>query len=275
MKVAVLGLGIIGSAWAKNLQDDGLEVRCWNRSKKNFPGFEPDAAKAVEGADFVFIVVADPPAVEAVLNQILPKLKKGQVIIQSSTISAKWSKQFAGQVQKTGADFLEAPFTGSKPAAEKRETIFYLGGDSVLIEKARPVLERIGKQLIHVGPLGSASSLKLAMNINIANVAQGLCEALSFARQEGISDEMFWQCLQVNASKSGTAEMKMPKLQQRDFSPQFSVKHMGKDLRLALESAADLPLTQTRALAQTYEEGIKRGWQEEDLIALIRLAEKK
>jgi len=274
MKIAVLGLGIIGSAWAKNLIEDKLEVRCWNRSKKDFPNFEPDAAKAVEGADFIILVVSDPPAVQGVLDQIVPKLKAGQVVIQSSTISASWTQKFAAQVEKTGAQFLESPFTGSKLAAEKRETLFYVGGDQKVLEKARPMLQRISKTILYVGPIGSASSLKLAMNMNLAMVGQALCESLTFARQQGISDDTFIAGLQGNAGRSPYADLKLPKLKAKDYSPQFSVQHMNKDLGLALDSAESLDLPLTQKVKKIYEEGIKRGWKEDDVIGLIRVISK-
>jgi 3-hydroxyisobutyrate dehydrogenase-like beta-hydroxyacid dehydrogenase len=185
MNVSVLGLGIIGSAWAKNLIADGHMVRCWNRTPKDFPNFHASIQDAVVGAEVIFIIVADPPAVQSVLDEILPTLGPRQLVIQSSTISAKWTRIFAEEVSKTGAWFLEAPFTGSKPAAEKRQTVFYLGGDPAVIEMARPILKPLSSTILHIGPLGSASSLKLAMNLNIAGVAQTLCESLALCAEPG------------------------------------------------------------------------------------------
>ena len=108
MNIAVLGLGIIGSRWAKNLAADGHRVRCWNRTPKEFPGFHASIHEAIEGAEAIIIVVADPPAVQSVLEQILPKLVPGQMVLQSSTISAQWTLRFAEEVRKTGAVFVEA-----------------------------------------------------------------------------------------------------------------------------------------------------------------------
>lgn len=276
MNISVLGLGIIGNIWAKNLMADGHGVRCWNRTPRDFPNFVPSLQKAVEGAEAIFVVVADPPAVQSVLEQIVPVLQAGQMVIQASTISADWTRQFAGMVNPSGAEYLEAPFTGSKPAAEQRQTIFYLGGEAALVERARPLLARLSKAILHIGPLGSASSLKLAMNLNIAGVAQALCESLALARAAGISDEIYFGALEQNVSRSGVSELKAPKLRQRDYAPQFSLKHMAKDLRLALETAADLPveLEQTRHLLSVYQQGMEAGWQEDDFIGLIRRVEK-
>jgi len=277
MNISVLGLGIIGSAWAKNLMADGHTVRCWNRTPKNFPNFYASIQEAVDQAEAIFIIVADPPAVGSVIKQIKSKLRAGQLVIQSSTISAKWTKAFAQQVQETGAWFLEAPFTGSKIAAEARQTVYYLGGDPEIVEKATPILKPISSAILHIGPLGSASTLKLAMNLNIAGVAQTLCESLILCRKAGIPDDIYFSALARNVAHSGLADVKEPKLRQSDYSPQFSLKHMAKDLRLALETAAELSLSleQTRHLKQMYDQGIAAGWLDDDFIGLMRLLDKK
>jgi 3-hydroxyisobutyrate dehydrogenase-like beta-hydroxyacid dehydrogenase len=272
----MLGMGIIGSAWAANLIADGHSVRCWNRTSKHVPNFHASIEQAVEGAEVIFIVVADPAAVQSVLDQIKPSLSPGVVVVQSSTISAAWTRTFAEQVQHCGALYLEAPFTGSKPAAEKRQTVYYLGGEPEVIEKVRPILEPISSAILHIGPIGSASTLKLAMNLNIAGVAQSLCESLTLCRAAGISDDVYFNALGRNLSHSGIADLKEPKLRQHDYAPQFSLKHMAKDLRLALETAADfsVDLDNTKNLKDIYQQGITAGWSEDDFIGLIRLLEK-
>jgi 3-hydroxyisobutyrate dehydrogenase-like beta-hydroxyacid dehydrogenase len=276
MNIAVLGLGIIGSAWAQNLIADGHSVRCWNRTPKDLPNFHPSIRDAVDKAKAIFVVVSDPPAVQSVLDQIAPVLGPGQIVVQSSTISARWTLKFAAMVQQTGASFLEAPFTGSKLAAEQRQTVYYLGGDAELIERMRPVLEPISSAILHIGALGSASSLKLALNLHIAGLGQILCESLTLCRASGIPDEIYFEALARNVAHSGLADLKQPKLRERDYSAQFALKHMDKDLRLALETAADLslPLEQTKQLKAIYDQGMDVGWKDDDFIGLIRLLEK-
>lgn len=276
MTIAICGLGIIGATWADVLRGDGLEVRAWNRTPKLVPGAVSTIDEAVAGADFIFIVVSDPNAVQSVLDEALPHLKPGQTVIQSSTIGPADSRRFADLVEATGAKFLEAPFTGSKPAAQARQVVFYLGGDDALIEHARPVLQRLAKALLPIGPIGSASALKLAMNLQIAGVAWALCEGLALARAAGLDDDTFFGALELNVARSGLADLKQPKLREGDFAPQFSLKHMGKDLRLALEEAQSegLELPQTASLRALYERGIDEGWGDEDFIGLVRLLEK-
>jgi 3-hydroxyisobutyrate dehydrogenase-like beta-hydroxyacid dehydrogenase len=205
-----------------------------------------------------------------VLDGIVPHLKPGQIVAQSSTISAHWTKLFAQQVEATGAAFLEAPFTGSKPAAEARKTVFYLGGTAELIERARPVLERISATRLHVGPIGSASSLKLAMNLNLALIMEALSESLTLARAEGISDEIFFEALHMNVGRSGLSDLKEPKLKAQDYAPQFSLKHMNKDLRLALETAGPLDLPTATTLKSFYSSAMEEGMGEDDFIGVIR-----
>jgi 3-hydroxyisobutyrate dehydrogenase-like beta-hydroxyacid dehydrogenase len=269
--VSLLGLGIIGTRWAQNLVEDGIQLRTWNRTPKDFPGFTTDPADAVRDAEFVIMVLADPASVEQTLDRIEPALAPGQTVIQSTTISPEWSRRFAERVEKTGARFLEAPFTGSRPAAEERKTVFYLGGDEALIEAARPLLSRIGHKLLRIGPVGSASALKLAMNMNIAVLLQGLCESLRLAREAGIPDDVFFDALRINSSRSGVSDLKEPKLKAGDFAPQFSLKHMDKDLRLAIETAAALDLPLLRRLKEHYDAGMAKDWGDEDFSVLLRL----
>lgn len=274
MNVAIFGLGIIGAAWADNLHADGLTVHRWNRTPRAVPGFTPDARAAAAAADLLIVCVADPAAVQGVLDLILPALRPGQILVQTSTVSREATLAFAEQVRATGADFLECPFTGSKPAAVNRQTVFFAGGDPAVLERARPVLARLSKTIERIGDLGSASSLKLAFNMNIALMMEALCESLAFARAAGIADDLYFRMFAQTLAHSKLVELKQPKLMSGDFAPQFSVKHMAKDMRLALGSAAGLNLPQTAGLSKLYEQGLAAGLGEEDFISLIRLVGK-
>lgn len=270
-RITIVGLGLIGRAWAQNLHEDGLAVRGWNRTKKDAPFYTPDLAGAVRDAEMVIIVVADPPAVSAVLDTIVPELRAGQIVVQSSTISAEWTQRFAEQVEATGADFLEAPFTGSKPAAEARKTVFYVGGDEAVLARTRPVLERLSAHILHIGARGTASSLKLAMNLNLALMAEALGESLTLARHCGIPDAKFFDALHLNVGQSGLSSLKEPKLRASDFAAQFSLKHMDKDLRLALESAGKLQLPTAQALKSFYNQAMEASLGDDDFIGTVRL----
>jgi 3-hydroxyisobutyrate dehydrogenase-like beta-hydroxyacid dehydrogenase len=249
-------------------------LNVWNRTPGEFAGLpplSPAPADAVRGAELIILVVADPAAVDQVLEKILPVLGPDQILAQASTVSAEWNLKFAARVEKTGAKFLEIPFTGSKPAAVARQTVFYVGGDEALLARAEAVLARISSTRLHIGPLGSAASLKLAMNANIAMLLEGLCESLSFARAAGIPDEKFFAALNVNSARSPMSDLKESKLRAGDYAPQFSLKHMDKDLRLALESAGGLDLPMLRKLKAQYNAGMAKGFGDSDFSVLMRL----
>ena len=135
--VAVLGLGIIGATWARHLESDGVLGAAWNRTPQpTFPKWVATPAAVLAHADTILIVVADPPAVEGLLRALAPKLEPRHLIIQSSTIDPDSSRAFAELVTRHGAAYVEAPFTGSKPAAEQRQTIFYMGGPTEAVARA-------------------------------------------------------------------------------------------------------------------------------------------
>jgi 3-hydroxyisobutyrate dehydrogenase-like beta-hydroxyacid dehydrogenase len=269
--VAVLGLGIIGSTWARHLENDGVLGAAWNRTPQpGFPRWVNHPAEAAKCAETLIIVVADPAAVESVLLALAPQLTPRHLVIQSSTIDPESSQAFAALVAQHGATYVEAPFTGSKPAAEQRQTIFYLGGEPAAVERAQPILARISKQQFVIGAGAQAATLKLACNLQIVTQLEALCEALAWCRQAEISDEVFFSALRTNAAWSGVAQLKEPKLRARDYAPQFSIKHMLKDLRLALATApGQLPVVET--VAERLQAVQDRGGADDDMSALYRL----
>lgn len=272
MKIGVIGLGIIGGVWARHYHAAGVLAGVWNRTAQpDFPQWK-DSPEAVAGAaDVVQIVVADPPAVRGVLERIRPALGPGKTVVQSSTIDPQSSDEFRALVTAAGARYLEAPFTGSKPSAEQKQSVFYLGGDMALVAEMEPLLALVSQTRFHIGDHQQAATLKLAMNLNIAAQMQGLSEALVLARRAGISDDVFFGALGKNAGYSGLTKLKEPKLRAGDFSPQFSVKHMLKDMRLAsrMNGCEDFPVLDT--LRDRLAAAEREGWGDEDFSALVKL----
>ncbi len=271
--IGVIGLGIIGGTWAKHYAAAGVLAGCWNRTPQpTRPGWKESPEAVADAADAVQIVVADPPAVQGILDRILPRLGAGKTVIQSSTIDPDSSDRFRAQVEARGARYLEAPFTGSKPAAEQRKTVFYLGGPGDLIAAVQPLLQLVSEtRLVIAAEPRKAAALKLAMNLNLAVMLEGLCEALTFARRAGISDDTFFAALAGNAGYSPLAKLKEPKLRASDFSPQFSVKHMHKDMRLAAGAAKEAPLPLLEAARERLRLAEERGSADEDFSAIMKL----
>jgi len=274
MKIGVIGLGIIGGVWAKHYQAAGALAGAWNRTAQpDFPGWLPTPEAVAKAADVVQIVVSDFAAVESVVNRILPVLGPGKIVVQSSTIDAEGSARLAAAVETRGARYLAAPFTGSKPAAEQGQTIFYLGGDPALIAELEPLLSLVSARRFIIGTNEQACTLKLAMNLNIAAQMQALSEALTLTRRAGVSDEVFFSVVARNVSYSGLTKLKEEKLRTGDFSPQFSVKHMHKDMRLASKTAAGDDFPVLDAVREALKTAEARGMGDEDFSALIKVVE--
>lgn len=270
--IGILGLGIIGGVWARHHAAAGTLAACWNRTAQpEAPRWRSTPEAVVEISDVVQIVVADPPAVRSLIARILPALGPGKVVVQSSTIDPAASDEFLAAVTARGARYLEAPFTGSKPAAEQRQTVFYLGGDAELAAELDTLLACVSATRLHVGDNRQAAALKLAMNLNIAVQMQALIEARALAQTHGIGDEVFYGALARNVAYSGLVKLKEPKLRSGDFSPQFSIKHLHKDMRLASAAAgcAELPALDT--VREQLKMAEARGYGEEDFIALSKV----
>ncbi|MBL9204275.1 MAG: NAD(P)-dependent oxidoreductase [Opitutaceae bacterium] len=272
MTIGILGLGLIGSIWARHHHAAGTLAGVWNRTPQpDFPQWKANPADVAKAADVVQIVVADPPAVRDLISRILPALGPGKIVVQSSTIDPGSSQEFEAQVTARGARYLEAPFTGSKPAAEQRQTVYYLGGDRDLIGELEPLLVLVSSHRFVIGTAAQAAALKLAMNLNIAAQMEALSEALTLSRRAGISDDVFFEALAKNASYSGVTKLKEPKLRAGDFSPQFSVKHMLKDMRLAsrINGCEDFPVLDT--VRERLAAADRAGFADEDFSSLIKL----
>ncbi|WP_221030442.1 NAD(P)-dependent oxidoreductase [Actomonas aquatica] len=270
--IGVLGLGIIGGTWARHYHDAGRLAGAWNRTAKpDFPQWQDEPAAVTRAADVVQIVVADPPAVQSVIDAILPELGPGKTVIQSSTIDPDSSDKFKVAVIATGARYLEAPFTGSKPAAEAKQSVYYLGGTTELCDELDPLLALGSAHRIRIGDNRQACTLKLAMNLRVSVQMQVLAESLEMCRRSGIDDDTYFGALKPNITYSGLDKLKEPQLRHADFAPLFSVKHMHKDMRLAasMDSTADLELLKTIRTQLAAAENA--GFGDEDFAALAKL----
>lgn len=271
MKVGAIGLGLIGSIWARHFEEDGILAAAWNRTPKpTFPKWVPELADVANVSDVLILCLADPPAVASVLERLAPRLTPCHTILQTSTIDPASSARFEQLVRARGAAYIEAPFTGSKPGAETRRTVFYLGGEAGAIARAQPVIDRISQQQHLVGTGLQAAAFKLASNLVIAAQIAAMCEARSLARGLEIADETFFSLLRDNMAWSRAMELKEPKVRAGDFSPQFAVRHMLKDLRLARDSGL-APMPVCEAVIRQLESAVARGWGDEDFTVLIRL----
>ncbi len=270
--VGIIGLGIIGSRIQRVLRNKGYAVFVWNRTPKPVPNFVGAPAELAEMCDNIEIFVSDDEALDFAVKQLSPGLTARHLVIAHSTVAPHAMTAAAEVVQRRGARFVEAPFTGSKEAAEKGELVYYLGGSEDALKAARPLLEASGRQLLTIGDVGQATAIKLATNMVTAATVQATAEAMALVHATGVPIEKFVSAMEGNASNSTTLNMKIPKMLGRKFDPHFSVKHMLKDVQIAsrLGLAHHLELGVTTSARDRLLEQMQQGHGDEDYSAVIR-----
>lgn len=282
MRVAFLGLGIMGRAMAANLAKAGNEVTVWNRT----PGREvagarsaASPAEAAQGAEVVWMCVSDTSAVEQVLfgpDGVEGALNVGMIVVDSSTISPSATLRFAERVKARGADYVDAPITGSKIGAESATLIFMAGGEEEVLARLQPLFLAMGKQVIRVGGISKGQAAKLAMNLQIALIYEGFAEALTLATKLGVDAAALLALVQASMVRSGVVDYKAPFVMKRDFSPNFPLRLMHKDIRLALEAAKEVrvKLPGLETVEEIYDLAAEEGQQDLDYAATLTLLEK-
>jgi 3-hydroxyisobutyrate dehydrogenase/2-hydroxy-3-oxopropionate reductase len=281
MRVAFLGLGIMGRPMAANLAKAGHEVTVWNRTPKLVEGVRVAStpAEAARGADVVWMCVSDTKAVESVLfgaNGVESSLAEGMVIVDSSTISPSATQQFAERVKSRGVDYVDAPVTGSKIAAEAGSLIFMVGADEAVLARLQPLFHAMGKQVFHMGDTGKGQATKLAMNLQIALIYEGFAEALTLATKLGVDIDRLLPLVQASMVRSGVVDYKAPFVMKRDFSANFPLRLMLKDIHLTLDAAKEsrVRLPGLEAVSEIYEMATEDGHQDLDYAATLTLLEK-
>ena len=282
MRVAFLGLGIMGRPMASNLVKAGHEVAVWNRSAgKEVEGARVagSPAEAAQGAEVVWMCVSDTAAVESVLfgpNGVEQSLAEGMIIADSSTISPSATRKFAERVAQKGAKYVDSPVTGSKTGAEAGTLLFIVGGDEATVEKLKPLYAAMGKKIFRMGDVGKGQSAKLAMNLQIALIYEGFAEGLTLAAKLGVDPATLIPLVHASMVRSGVVEYKAPFILERDFSANFPLKLMRKDIRLALEAGkeARVKLPGLETVEEVYDMAIEDGHADLDFAATLMLLEK-
>ena len=286
MRVAFLGLGIMGQAMATNLVKAGHEVTVWNRTPGKIveaAGIAPSPAAAAQGAEVIWMCVSDTAAVEKVLfgpDGVEQSLAGGSspntIIADSSTISPSATVKFAERVRARGVAYVDAPMTGSKIGAANGTLIFMVGGDDAAIERLNPLFAAMGKKIFRMGETGKGQATKLAMNLQIALIFEGFAEALTLATKLGVDPRQLVSLIEATMVRSGVVEYKAPFVLQRDFTPNFPLRLMHKDILLTLEAAkeARVKLPALETVEEVYELATEEGQQDLDYAATLTLLEK-
>ena len=257
--VGLIGVGLMGKPMGANLLKAGFPLVVWNRTASRADELVKQGAKLAANprevasqADVLITIVSDPPALEEVLwgaNGAMDALRRGSIYIDSSTVSPALARRAAQACADRGVDFLDAPVTGGNWGAEKGELVFMIGGDAKVLDRAKPVLEVLGKKFFLLGPNGAGQTVKLGMNLVLAMEVDALAEALAVVTAAGVAGERLVEVLQSSMGRSALLDIKAPLMLKKEYASSFPLRLMHKDLRLALELARDQGITLPAASA--------------------------
>jgi 3-hydroxyisobutyrate dehydrogenase-like beta-hydroxyacid dehydrogenase len=285
-QLGFVGLGIMGAPMAQNLSKAGHQVTVWSHNSAKAKSFAeangahlaPDPAGVAAASECVFLCVGDTEMSRQVIlgeRGLLSGAKRGSIIADCSTISPSASVQMAKAVAEKGIEFLDAPCTGSKAGAEGATLTFMVGGSKATFEKARPWFEAMGKTFYYCGEQGMGLRAKLTQNLILGNLLQAFNEGFVMSTKAGVDPELMLEILNDSAARTGLISAKAPAVFRRDFSTNFSVKWLEKDMSLMVDAAAELniPVPLTALSQQLLRTAIAKGFGDEDICGSIRLLE--
>ena len=248
-KIGFIGIGVMGGPMALNLMRAGYDLTVYSRTKAKCEEvlaagaqWADSPAACTEGQDAVLTMVGYPKDVEEVYfgeRGILSAAKPGMLLIDMTTTSPKLSERIYAAAKERGADALDAPVSGGDTGAKAGTLAIMVGGEEAVFERAKPIFEAMGKNIVYEGPAGSGQHTKMANQIAIAGAVSGVCEAIAYGRAEGLDLDRMLATIGSGAAGSWQMSGNGPKMVSGDFAPGFYIKHFIKDMRIADEEARD------------------------------------
>jgi 3-hydroxyisobutyrate dehydrogenase-like beta-hydroxyacid dehydrogenase len=256
---------------ALNLVKAGHDVTVWNRTPRTLEGARTAVtpAEASKDAEVVWMCVTDTKAVEAVLfgpSGVAEVLRPGVIVIDSSTIAPQMTLDFAARVRAKGAEFVDAPMTGSKIGAENAQLLFIVGGPEKTVASLDPLFMTVGKKVIRVGETGAGGSAKLGMNLMIAAIFEGFGEALALTGKLGVPPEILVELIESSMIRSGVTDYKSSFVLKQDWTANFPLRLMLKDIHLMLDAALQekLELPALKEIEKVYQRAVEAGHANDD-----------
>ena len=281
MRVGFVGLGAMGVGMARNLHRAGLLTALWNRTASKAQSLAAETqttsvaspTQLVDHCDVIVTCVSADADVLAVIDALLPVVKPNTLIIDCSTISAETARSATHRLRARGADFLDAPVSGGVEGARDGTLAIMVGGDAQAFERAKPVLETMGKTVTHFGPSGSGQAAKATNQIMCAGVIQAVAEAMAFAKSQDLPLDKLIETLGKGAGSSWYFVHRAPNIVKDSYPPGFRVRLHEKDLKICRAMAArfgvQLPLIEMTLVH--YRRLIEQGHGDEDISTLFRL----
>jgi len=282
LTVGYLGMGIMGSAMARNLLKSGAfkEVYVWNRSADKCEELVAEGAKTaataaevVQACDITFACLSDPPAALACVESaggVLDGISAGKAYVDVSTVDEATSKKIGELIVSKGGIFLEAPVSGSKKPAIDGQLIFLCGGDEGLYSRCKPAFDIMGKKAFLFGEVGTGARMKLVVNMIMGSMMTAFSEGMCLAEKSSLKQEDLLEVLSLGAMNNPLFSMKGPGLIGKQYPPAFPLKHQQKDMRLALALGDDLdqPLPVAAAANEAFKAAKAAGFADSDMSAV-------
>ena len=284
MKIGIIGLGIMGSRMAANLQKHGHSLVVFNRTRAKAEPllgpcgtFSDSPAKVAAQVDILFTMLAKPDAVEAVAlgaNGFLNYLRPNALWADCSSVNPSFSKNMAAAAAKRQVRFVDAPVSGSAAAAAEGKLIFWVGGEDADLETIRSVLLCMGNKIVHVGGHGMGTSMKMVINLLIGNAMAAFAEGMALGEGLGISRELLFDSLLGMPAVAPFLAAKREKIESANYEAEFPLRWMQKDLHLAsvsgYESGVAMPVT--NVTTEVYRLAMRGGRGTEDFSAIYEFA---
>ncbi|UAY54374.1 NAD(P)-dependent oxidoreductase [Arachidicoccus terrestris] len=277
-KIGFIGLGNMGYPMAKNLEKAGFPLSVYNRTIQKTTGFRENStvyesiSGVVTNADILFTMLTNDLAVNQVYQEILEENIQGKLFVDLSTISPAKSLEINEKIKTKGGSFIDAPVAGSTGPATEGTLIIMVGGQQRDVQRAHPCLEKMGKQVEHLGGNGKGLAAKISINYFLGMLYEGLAETLLLSDSLGIERKAMLDIINQSASGSGATKVKTPILLNNDFKPAFALDLMLKDLLLARDAGADFPVG--KIAIETYQKAHDVGYGKEDVMGVINYLKK-
>ncbi|EPZ49051.1 NAD(P)-dependent oxidoreductase [Alicyclobacillus acidoterrestris] len=278
MKVGWIGLGNMGVPMVRNLARAGVDVCAYNRSPKEteLAGARTvhSLTEAVQGKDVVVLMVSDIAAIEDILFEhgAAAAMSENTLVLNMSTIGVDETVKLAQTLQGRGLRFMDAPVLGSVKPAENAALTVVAGGEATDFEQMKPIFDAISKAAFHIGPCGKGAAMKLLVNAYLGMAVEALGECLTFGRENGLSAELMLSVLENSAVWSPMIAGKRDMLLNEEYGAQFALRHLTKDLGLAIRQAtqvgAAMPAVHTTL--DTFQKAVADGYGDEDMIAVLK-----
>lgn len=288
MKVAFVGLGVMGAPIAGHLVKAGHHVVGFNRSLEkarawalaNGAQCSNNLAEAAANRDFIVLCVGNDDDVRQVVSETLPAMEAGSILIDHTTTSATLARELSATVAEKGCAFLDAPVSGGQAGAEKGQLSVMVGGDEGAFERAEAVIRSYAKSVRRMGGSGAGQLTKMVNQVCIAGVVQGLAEAVSFAQQAGLDTDLVYQAISQGAAQSWQMDNRWSTMALGEFEFGFAVDWMRKDLGLVLaEARANGSRLEVTALVDQFYAEVQamggRRWDTSSLAARLQAARRR